>query len=485
MRTATGLRGSRILVLNWRDIDHPLAGGAEQYMHQIGRRWVQAGAGVTWFTARAPGQGAHAELDGMHVLRAGGPLSVYPRTAARLLRSRGHFDAVIDCQNGVPFFAPLFTGAAVPVVQVVHHVHQDQFDTRFPPPMAALGRLLEGPVARRVYGDRATAAVSPSTKTELRRRLGFRGPIFVVPNGTAPVRESAGLERAREPTIVLVSRLVPHKRVDLLLEHLATTASTIPRLRVDIVGDGPERLRLQGLAADLGLQSTVRFHGRVPDAVRDELIARAWLTTSTSAGEGWGCSIIEAAAWGVPCLALQAPGVRDSILDGDTGWLVDQPGDLGSALAAAVVHLSDPKEAAGMAAACRSWAACFSWDRSADLLAGVLVEEMRRTAGRGSGQGRDRRSARSDMAVLARFPTPDSTDVREALRATDEVVHEENRTSVVLSGCDEFDGAMVLRRMGVPDGSLQLADRRLLLAGPAAPPVPAGGADRVRLGRSA
>jgi glycosyltransferase involved in cell wall biosynthesis len=469
--TAAGLRGKRLLVLNWRDVRHPEAGGAEQYMHEIAVRWVRAGAHVTWFTARAADQPEQEELDGIHVHRAGGPLSLYARAAAWMLRSRGRFDAVVDCQNGVPFFAPLFVGRDVPVVQVVHHVHQDQFATRFSPPMAAVGRMLEGPVARRVYGQRAIAAVSPSTRTEIRRRLGFQGPIFVVPNGTAPGPRAVG-DRSPDPLIVVVTRLVPHKRVELLLGHLATTASQIPGLRVEILGDGPERHRLQGLVSDLGLQSIVRFHGYVPSAFRDQLLASAWLTASTSAAEGWGCSVIEAAALGVPCLAVQVPGIRDSVLDGETGWLVDQPRDLGPALVTAVDHLSDPSRAEEVATACRTWARCFTWDRSADLLAGVVLEEIRSTAARRQGHGSDRRSARSDMAVLVGFRHAEPTDVRTALRSTDEVVEDGDRTSVVLTGCDEFDAAVVLDRIGAREGHLRPVDRRLLLAGPAAAPDP-------------
>ena len=163
------LRGSRILVLNWRDVRHPLAGGAEQYMHEIGSRWVRAGAQVTWLTAAVPGQPDHDQLDGMHILRAGGALSVYPRTAARGRRARGHFDAVVDCQNGTPFFSPLFAGPRTPVVQLVHHVHQDQFLLPFPWPLSRVGQLLEGPVSRRVYARRPLVAVSPSTRRDRSR----------------------------------------------------------------------------------------------------------------------------------------------------------------------------------------------------------------------------------------------------------------------------------------------------------------------------
>jgi hypothetical protein len=348
----------------------------------------------------------------------------------------------------------------------VHHVHQDQFATRFPRPMAGLGRVLEGPVARRVYENRAIAAVSPSTRTELRRQLGFSGPIHIVPNGTHVVPAPTD-NRARTPTIVVVSRLVPHKRVDLLLGHLPTVAAQLPGLRVDIVGDGPERSRLQGLAADLGLQSTVRFHGRVSAEVRDDLLSRAWLTTSTSAAEGWGCTVIEAASWGVPCLALRVPGVRDSVLDGETGWLVDRPTDLGAALVAALTHLRDGSRAAGVARACREWSGCLSWERSADLLAGVVLEEMRASAAREQNRAGNRRFGRSDMAMLVTFTTPRGDRLSEALRATDEVVSRGGRTAVLLSGCDEFDAAAVLDRLGVEDADIWPVDRRLLLSGPA------------------
>ena len=126
------LAGKRVLVLNWRDVRHPQAGGAEQYMHQIARRWVAAGAHVMWCTARPRGQQAVEVIDGIRVVRSGGELSLYLRAAARMVRTRADVDVVVDCQNGIPFFSPLFAGTDVPVVQVIHHVHQDQFDTRFP-----------------------------------------------------------------------------------------------------------------------------------------------------------------------------------------------------------------------------------------------------------------------------------------------------------------------------------------------------------------
>lgn len=459
------LSGKNLLVLNWRDVKHPQSGGAEQYMHQIAVRWVRAGAKVTWVTGRGDDQPARDEIDGITIIRAGGALGLYPRAAAWLLRHGKNFDGVIDCQNGIPFFSPAFLPRSTPIVQVVHHVHQDQFSTRFAPPLAAVGRFLEKDVARVVYGQRSIAAVSPSTRLELRRRLGYTSPIFVVPNGTMDLPQNVG-PRDPDPTMAVVSRLVPHKRIDMLLGQIALVVEAVPSLRVDIVGDGPERERLQKLAADLDLLSNVTFHGYQSNEVRDGLLSRAWLTASTSAAEGWGCSVIEANAWGIPCIALRVPGIRDSVVDGETGWLVDEPRDFAATLIEALQGITDVASAETITAACRAWAARFTWDRSADLLAGVLIEE--------TGATREtrvqRRRARSDMSALAEFPTPADFDTRLALRATDEVFRQNGQTRVLLNGCDETDAMGVMRRLGIFEAHVELADRDGVLAGPVGVP---------------
>jgi glycosyltransferase involved in cell wall biosynthesis len=466
VRGSALLAGRRVLVLNWRDVQHPETGGAETYAHEISRRWVAAGAEVTWLTARGAGQTERDRIDGVTILRAGGTLSVYARTALRLLRTARAFDAVLDCQNGIPFFAPLFGTHGVPVVQLVHHVHQDQFSTRFPAPAAAVGRVLEGRVSRKVYADRRTVAVSASTRQELRRRLRFRGPIDVVPNGlSVPLSDYA---RAEAPTVAVVSRLVPHKRVDLLVRAVAEAAPAVPGLRVDVVGGGPELESLRALTTELGLDEVLTLHGRLPAAERDRLLGRAWLTTCTSAGEGWGLSVMEAAAAGVPCLALRAPGVRDSVIEGTTGWLVDDAGELGAELVSALGRLADPDVRAHVGAECHRWAGAFDWDRSADLLAGVLRAEIGGAAG--AQPGRTRRTARTDMTVLVRFDHPEPARAAARMRYTDEVVVAGTTVTALLRGCDEVDAHAVLTSLGVHDAEIRLATRHELLGGPCVVP---------------
>jgi Glycosyl transferases group 1 len=249
-----------------------------------------------------------------------------------------------------------------------------------------------------------------------------------------------------------------------LLAQLAVTAAAVPNLRVDIVGDGPERIRLTTLSAELGLSDIVTFHGFQPDATRDELLRRAWLTMSTSSHEGWGLSIVEAAAHGVPTIALRAPGVRDSVVNGSTGWLVDEVGQFGAAAAMALRELADEQRARDITEACQAWARCFTWDRSAGLLAGVLIASVEPDIGPGD------RSARSDMGVVVEFDRPNDLAgalTYAALRPTDQMEVRNGRVGLLLTGCDEVDAAAALKRLGITDASVRLADRYDLLVGPA------------------
>ena len=376
----------RLAVVNWRDPWHPAAGGAERYAWELARRFARPGADgrVTYLTCRARGQKRRERVEDVEFVRLGGRFTVYPLVllwllAHRLRRGRsGSFDAVIDCQNGIPFFTPWVLPRRVRVFCVIHHVHDAQFDLYFPRWLARLGRVLEGPVSRWTYRRHALVVVSPSTLRAVRERLGWTGPVHVVPNGTA-IAEPRGAVPvpAGEPDLVCVTRLVPHKRLGLLLDLAERLARDRPGLRLHVVGDGPEAAALaEGIAAR-GLGGVVIAHGYMAEEAKTALVARAALHLSTSQGEGWGLSVIEAAALGVPTVAHDVDGLRDAVRDTVTGWLVRADDDQADVVERALKELDDPARREEIAAACRAWAGEFDWVRTAakmrDLVTGDLV----------------------------------------------------------------------------------------------------------------
>ncbi|CAO5228171.1 glycosyltransferase family 4 protein [Frankia sp. AgKG'84/4] len=499
-RCLPALAGRHVVFLNWRDRAHPQAGGAELFCQSIAERFAAAGVRVTLLTSRPGEEGQPAALaaesvGGVDVRRGGGTFGVYPAVLARLasLGRAGHrVDAVVDCQNGIPFFSPLVLPASTPVVQVLHHVHQKQFPLYFPGPVARVGQLLEAPGSRLVYRRRPVAVVSPSTRDEAREVLGLPGARYLVPNGVFPhaVDPAAGGgpaggagRPAAAPTIVCVGRLVPHKRLHLLLDAVPGLAAAHPGLIVHVVGDGPDRERLAAHAERLGLSpaagdGVVRWHGHVAADVRDQLLASAWLTVNPSHGEGWGLSVLEAAALGVPAVAFRVPGLRDAVRDGTTGWLVEDGAGLEPAIDAALRELSDPVAAARLRAAARAWATGFTWDASAELLARVVTAEIDRLAAPAAADPDRRR--RDDDLTHAVFSLPPGAPF-PALRRTDLVYRPDpagEEVVAVLYGADLQAARIALARVGVAGeprlrpatgADLLLATCRTMAPAPAVP----------------
>jgi glycosyltransferase involved in cell wall biosynthesis len=476
-----GLAGTRVLFLNWRDPAHPLAGGAEVYCWEIARRFAAAGAEVTLLTSRPHGASGCEVTDGVRVHRRGGTYSLYAHAAAFLAANRRRFDAVVDCQNGIPFFSPLFVRRATSVVCVIHHVHQEQFGVHFSWPLRVLGRELEGRWSRLVYGRRPVAVVSPSTRAAVRATLGLRGPIFVVPNGAPRPARLDSHRRSPSPLIGCVGRLAAHKRMDLLVRAAVKLRERVPGLSIDIAGDGPDRLRLEKLSKDLGVDDVVHFLGHVSPECKERLLELSWLTVNPSMGEGWGLGVLEANAHGVPAVAFRVPGLRDSVRDGITGWLADPGDDLSTCVGRALAALSEPAEAHAWAVRCRAWAARFDWDEAARRLAGIIVADRALRVRRRS----DRRRIASDTARIVEVPeTPGRRlqDIAGGLRRTDLCALQGTTVRMILHDTDEGDVASVLDRLGLDGAAFSVASATGddLLVGP----VPGGdpdGASRTEL----
>jgi glycosyltransferase involved in cell wall biosynthesis len=175
--------------------------------------------------------------------------------------------------------------------------------------------------------------------------------------------------RSGVANVVSLGRLLPHRSLELLLH--ATTAVRIrwPDLRIEVVGDGAVPARLEQLVHELGLGDTVRLHGRVDETTKARLLARAWLAVHPSMTDGWGITVMDAAQVGVPSLAFDVQGLRDSILDGESGWLIPPGADLATGIDRALSELADPLAAERWGDRTRAWGACFA-ARQRDLFKG-------------------------------------------------------------------------------------------------------------------
>jgi glycosyltransferase involved in cell wall biosynthesis len=391
-----------VVVVNWRDLSHPQAGGAEVVCEMMAARLAAEGNEVVLLTSSVGGSPKTQRRDGYTIRRAGGRFTVYPLALLWLLVHRRSVHTVLDSQNGIPFFTPLAVKPKTTVLLLIWHVHQEQFSAYFPRPIAALGRWLETSGTRAVYRSRTVVTISPSTRAGIVGDLRLSGPVRVIPLGWTLSLDVDGARRPRtaHPTIVAVGRLVPHKRARLIVEAMPEVLRAHPDTVLHLVGSGVELTALMARVSELGLSNNVAFRSDCTNHERDELVSRAWLSINASAGEGWGISVIEANALGIPVLAFDRPGLQDSIVDNVTGWLIEEGESLARATTQVVELLGNEDAAEAFSRRALRWASRFTWAATGDQLLSAIAAETDRI---------NSRSARTDSDDLADWPPPENT----------------------------------------------------------------------------
>jgi glycosyltransferase involved in cell wall biosynthesis len=323
---------------------------------------------VTILCARYPGSARDSVEHGVRFLRRGGRLTVYLRGLLHLASPEGRrHDVVVEVINGLPFGARLVRRQGL--VAVVHHLHERQWKMIYPGLPGRAGWLVESRLTPRLYRHVPHVTVSEATRRDL-VALGLPAPgLHLVRNGltTTPVEG----QRSPHPRLVVLARLVPHKRVEHAFEVLAALREEFPELRLDVIGSGWWHDELVAHARALDVEDLVVWHGHVPDEDRDRILGTCWLALLPSTKEGWGLSVMEAAAKGTPTLAYrEAGGVNESVLDGETGVLVTS---LEEAVDATRELLRDPARLEKMSARAREHAERYSWDSSAHEFEEILL----------------------------------------------------------------------------------------------------------------
>lgn len=352
----------RLLALNWQDIENPLGGGAELHLHEILDRLAARGHEVTLLCGGWPGCAPRTARNGVEIHRVGTRQSFAFR-ARRYFQRDFHgrdFDVLYEDINKIPLFTPRW--GARRVVAVVPHLFGGAAFHELDPVTATAVWLAERPLAR-MYRGVPFQAISESTADDLVVRGIPRERIVVIPPGVDCLHYTPEpTARAATPTFVYLGRLKRYKGVDLVIRAFAQLAQ--PDAVLEIAGSGDHRPALEALVRSLALGARVRFLGFVSEAEKLALLRRAWAVALASPKEGWGLTNVEAAACGTPVVASDSPGLRESVRNGETGYLVPH-GDV-PALAAAFQHLaSSPDRVAAMGVRARQFAESFTWEQCA------------------------------------------------------------------------------------------------------------------------
>jgi len=371
----------KLLVLSWRDIKNPLAGGAEKYIHEVCKRMVQDGHEVLFFTSSFQGAKGEEVIDGVKIIRRGNSITIYPLAFLYyILHWKGKFNCVLEVKDGgLPWFARFYAGKHV--IALVHQTGRDfsyhsymnstwRYEVKGI--LAPLMYLLE-PLLLSIYKLTPVITVSRSTKMNL-LKLGLDSNAVTIVHGGLSLKPVENIpKKERDPTIIYLGRIKRSKGLSELIVALYYVRKNIQNVKLWVAGRGDSSYlnELMRFIDKLGLINNLEFFGYVDEKTKINLLSRAHLLVFPSVMEGWGLTVIEANACGTPVIAFNVPGLRDSIINGETGLLVPY-GDI-KALANAIIKvLSEDELRAKLSKNAIKWAEKFSWEKTAKEFEKIL-----------------------------------------------------------------------------------------------------------------
>lgn len=360
-----------ILLLCWRDTEHPQGGGSERYLERVAEYLADQGHAVRYRTAAVAGQPRRETKGGVEFIRRGGRMSVYVTAAVEMLLGRYRdTDVVVDTQNGIPFFATWWLRS--PAVLLTHHCHREQWPVAGVV-LAKIGWLLEGTVAPLAYRKAQYITVSEPSAQELEQLGVSRRRISIVRNGLDPVPNFRPLKESKVHLVTL-SRLVPHKQIEHAMDVVAALAPHYDVI-LDVIGSGWWEKQLRLYTEEIGVSEQVVFHGHVSEETKHALLDRAALQLMPSRKEGWGLAVMEAGQHGVPTIGYhQSAGLQDSIRDGITGVLVQDKAEM---IRVAFELLTDSARRQQLGDAAQARSAEFSWELTGQQFLEVLTKVQR------------------------------------------------------------------------------------------------------------
>jgi phosphatidylinositol alpha-1,6-mannosyltransferase len=369
----------------------PKVGGIQNYLWELWRR-LDPASFVVLTASSDDGAGAFDAQQserGVRIERVAGRTLFFPTPDALATvraRVREHEIDMVLLDPVLPL-GLLGPRLGVPYGVILHGA-EVTVPGRLPGPRAVLGRVLRGAdlvVSAGRYPAAEARRAAPdlaATVVEIPPGVDAGAIVPLDAAGRRSARRRLGLP-ARGPLVTSVSRLVPRKGMDVLIEAAGRLAPSYPDLVVAVAGTGRELERLRGLAERSPV--AVRVLGRVSDEDRAALLGAAdvfvmacrnrWLGLEQ---EGFGIVFLEAAAAGVPQIAGDSGGASEAVLHGVTGLVLDDPGDPGALAEALRGLLSAPDLRRRMGRAARervqeSFDNTVLASRLAETLAGVAI----------------------------------------------------------------------------------------------------------------
>lgn len=353
-----------IVILNWRDSRHPLAGGAEQSLLQHAKYWQSKGAHITWVVSSFPKAKKEEVINGMRIVRMGSHYTVHMRAFFYFKKYlEKETDIVIDCFHFIPYFSPFYVSKSKIIALINEPGKNAWFKNSFFP-IHIIGYFFEQfffipykkvqfiTSADSIAGELVTYGISQKN-------------IHIIPHGITIVDKKL-YKKENTPTVLFLSQLTEDKGIEDAIKAFALVKDVRKKVKFWIVGKEIHQeygQSLRKLTEKLGIAKDIVFFGFVSEKKKWELLSKSWVLIHPSIREGWGLNILEANTSAIPAVGYNVTGLRDSIQDMKTGLLTknNTPSDLASKI---VLLLSNKKLYKRLSKNALLWSKRFAWEKA-------------------------------------------------------------------------------------------------------------------------
>lgn len=331
-----------ILILNWRDLGNPLAGGAERITEKYAKYWVEKKHSVYWLTNSYSGAKSVEEIDGVFYKRVGPTLVKRNKLAllflypiyllhsiftAILLTHKYKIDCVVDEIHGMPFFSPLYFYKRR--VMLVCEVAGEIWDKMYPFPISFFGKVFERIIYTIFYKDTELWAISRNTMFDI-LAIHPHARIVVLPLGIEEKKVSAVLKKKFNHKAIFLARIVEMKGVEIAIQSVVGIVQKYPKFCLYIVGAGTVEYvsSLKKFIKQLGIEKNVIFKGFVSEEEKYSLFKESDFLFHTSYKEGFGLTVLEAAVEGTPSIIKAGSSLEELITEGKDGYIITNADEL-------------------------------------------------------------------------------------------------------------------------------------------------------------
>jgi glycosyltransferase involved in cell wall biosynthesis len=287
------------------------------------KAWVKKGHNVTWITAGYTEGKKKEKIYGVDIIRMGGAYTVQFFAGLYLLRNSHMYDVIVDEFHGFPFFTPLLTRK--PVVAFIHEVAGVIWDYTFPFPLNVIGKWIE----RFSFLFYKNTLFWTDAKSMFPDLISYGIPEKNIHAISCPIPgeiPELHISKEKQLTCLFVSRLVPMKGINTVLEAFRMIKNEIPDAVLWVIGKGEASYEqeIKNLIHAKSLNDSVTLLGHVSNQQKYEYMARANILLHASVKEGWGLVVLEAASQGTPAVVYNVPGLKDVVQNDNTGILLSE-----------------------------------------------------------------------------------------------------------------------------------------------------------------